>query len=301
MRVSVVLAVACLVAGCSGEGGGGAQTTTSTTAAVVNTTGPLAVTATGLPYVNVAADTDLTIGLAADGTVHRLRLVLFDRLTFDEVFDPDEEDGGGGGFGGNNQAPPREFGIALFPVDGDPARAGPCADAPKAWDGRVHASEVHIELATGLHDLWLWSNGPTRIALAVSGGGDAKEHAAQAFNWTSEARAPTVTKSGPAQTTVAFEEAVAAPDGALVISRFDTPSGYPDGQASLTVSQGGATCATGAGDDDGGFGGGGGFGGSTLRAAAFVGPGDATVSGTFTTTLSPTQDGTAAVVVVTPR
>lgn len=303
MRGFVVLAVAMLVAGCSDPGGGdGAATTTTTAALATMTTGPLAVTASGLPFVNVAADTDLTVALAADGTVHRLRLVLFDRLTFDEVFDPAQEDtGGGGGFGGNNQAPPKEFGIAVFPVDGDPATAGPCTDVSsgKVWDGRVHAGEIHMELATGLHDLWVWSAGPTKVAIAISGGGEAKEHQAQAYNWTAQALTPTVSKSGPAQTAAGFTQSITVAKGALIMSRFTAPNGYPDEQASLDVARDGAACAAGVGTDGGGGGGGGnGFSGATLRASAFVGPGEATVTGSSTSALSPTGEGTASVVVV---
>lgn len=304
MRGVVALLVVVLVAGCSDSGGGeGSGTTTTTDSVIAPTTGPLAVTASGLPFVNVAADTDLTVSLAADGTVHRLRLVLFDRLTFDEVFDPDEDDdNGGGGFGGNNDDPPKEFGIAVFPVDGDPAKSGPCAEAGKVWDGRVHTDQVHIELATGLQDLWVWSSGPTKLAIAVSGGGDAKNHTAQAYNWTSTATAPAVTKSGPAQTTGEFTEAVSVVKGALILARFTAPNGYPDEQASLDIALEGAACATGVGSDGGGGGGGGnGFTGTTLRAAAFVGPGEATVSGVSTSTLSPTGEGTASVVVVAPK
>lgn len=306
MRGVVVLALAFVLAGCSDPGGGGGSAANTTTTAMATiATGPLAVTTTGLPFVNVAADTDLTVVVTPDGTVHRLRLVLFDRLTFDEVFDPDEEDeGGGGGFGGNDDPPP-PFGFAIFPVDGDPATAGPCTDVSggKVWDGRVHTGEIHMELATGLHDLWVWSSGPTKVAIAVSGGGNAKEHTAQAYNWTSQALTPTVTKSGPAQTTAGFAEPISVTEGALVLGRFTAPNGYPEEQATLDIALDGAACATGVGSDGGGGGGGGGngFSGPTLRAAAFVGPGQATVTGSSTSTLSPTGEGTAALVVVGPK
>lgn len=305
MRGVAVLALAFLVAGCSDAGGGGGSATTTTTTAAFTTTGPLAVTSTGLPFVNVAADTDLTVSLAADGTVHRLRLVLFDRLTLDEVFDPAavEDDGnGGGGFGGGNQDPPAPFGIAVFPVDGDPAKSGPCTDVAsgKVWDGRTRPDEIHFELAAGLHDLWVWSNGPTTVAIAVSGGGGAKNHTAQAYNWTATATTPAVSKSGPAQTTVSFEHSVTLADGALVMGRFVAPSGYPDGAATLQISRDGSACGNGAGDgdDDNGFGG---FAGTTLRAAAFVGAGEVKVTGSYTATVSPTGEGSAAVLVVAPK
>jgi hypothetical protein len=307
MRGVAVVALAILVAGCSDAGGAGAGATTTTTTAAFTTTGPLAVTSTGLPFVNVAADTDLTVSLAADGTVHRLRMVLFDRLTLDEVFDPatqDDDGNGGGGFGGDNQDPPAAFGIAVFPVDGDPAKSGPCTDAGtgKVWDGRARPGEIHFELAAGLHDLWVWSNGPTTVAIAVSGGGDAKNHTAQAYNWTATATAPTVAKSGPAQSTSQFEETVTVGDGALVMGRFAAPDGYPDETATLDIARDGSSCGAGVTDDDGGGGsGGGGFGGTILHAAAFVGPGEVKVTGTSAAPLSPLAEGAAAVVVVAPK
>jgi hypothetical protein len=293
--------VSLLLAGCSGgEGGGGTASSTTTTTATTTTTGALS-TSTGLPVVAVSGPADISLTLAADSKVQRVRLVAFKDFTLDEVVIPGSDGGGGGGGGGQNNAPPKDFGIAIFPADTTPVQQASCKDAADfhAWDGRTDATNPDWDINAGVYDLWAWSSTSTYLTLTADDGGKAQNVTMKSFNWTAAVSAPTVTKSGPAQTTASFEEAIDSTQAALILGEFTPPQGYPDGTSSLAITFGGAECVkvTSAGGGGGGFGP---FGATTLRAHAFVGKGAAALSGDYSATVSPTGEPAVALVVLKP-
>lgn len=296
MRGLALVTAVLLLAGCSDSGGGAgpSTTSTSTTAAPGNGT-TLPPTTAGLPLVSLDDDKDLIVSLSGDNAVHRLRVVAFDEFTVESVPTPGQ---GGGGFGGGGGGT-SNFGLALFAADADPARQPPCSEAIEfpAWDGRVRSGSAEFAGSAGVYDLWLWSGGPDTVTLEVNGGGDERNVTATAHNWTAQVLEPTVTKSGPAQTTADFDEVIPVAASALILSRYVPPNGYPQETMDLLVQSGGATCGQGVVVTSG-FGT---FTTQSLLAAAFVGPGDATVAGRYTTTISPVGDGNADIVALQPR
>lgn len=287
------LLVVLLMAGCSNspEKADDATSSTSTTAAAGNTTG-LAPTAKGPPVISIDGEKDLVVALAGDDTIHRLRVVAFEDFEFSSVAIP----GQGGGFGGGGTMSP--FGLALFAPEASPLQQAPCSDAAPfpAWDGRVRSGDAGFTGPPGIYDLWLWSGGPTAVTLEINGGGDALNVTAQGHNWTTSVTVPTITKSGPAQTTADFDQVLPMASGGMVLARYVPPNGYLEESMELTIQAAGATCGPGM-QVTSGFGM---FATQTLLAAAFVGPGETTVLGRYSTTVSPTGEPSGTIVSLQP-
>lgn len=292
MRWLPLLVAAFLLAGCSDPAPNAPAASGTTTGSTGTSTAPLA---PSLPVVSLEGEKDVVIALTGDNVVHRVRVVAFEAFEMESVGPPGQGGGFGGGGGGGGAS---QFGLALFAAEGGPAQQPPCTDAIEfpAWDGRARSGDAGFEGTPGVYDLWVWSGEPTSVTLEVNGGGRAANVTAVKHNWTATVTNPTITKSGPAQTTATFDHPVSVAKAALVIARYVPPNGYPQETMSLTVTSAGATCGEGI-EVESGFGT---FATQTLLASAFLGPGEAVVSGSYATTVSPTGDGSAAVVVLQP-
>lgn len=299
MNRGLLVALTLLVvgmAGCAGaEDKGGTTSTSSTSSTVANGSTTPPPTATGLPIVTADGERDIVVSLTGDNRVHRMRIVAFEGFTLESVGPP----GQGGGFGGGGGGGASEFGLALFAPETGPAQQAACSDAGEfpAWDGRTRSGNAEFEGQAGIYDLWVWSGAPTTVTLELNGGGAAQNVTAQPHNWTATVIPPTITKSGPAQTTANFDQSIPVSVAALILGRYVPPSGYPDESMSLIVQSGGATCAEGR-TVESGFGA---FSTQTLLVSSFVGAGDAVVSGRYTATASPTGEGAGAIVALQPN